>query len=213
MSFRPLAGARGVRRSEMSTGHSRLPCRQTTAHPAGRRAGSGSGILGFENVGPVQGPAPKIFNFSATPASKARMSPVVIRCTDVCTAVRRTKRTQSSSERRSRMSRAASLPSRPTSASACRAPALAARAIMASNSDSGMRRFVPSRVGGDMGASFTVLFFVRCWGRTPQASPMKPISRLARSAQVQGRSVAGFNAHSELNASIEPLAGDRPVAS
>jgi len=41
-SFRPIAGARRVRRSGRSTGPSHLPFRQTTAHPAKRVGAVGS---------------------------------------------------------------------------------------------------------------------------------------------------------------------------
>ena len=79
---------------------------------------------------------PKIFGLMAMPANSASITPMVIKRTAVCIAVRRTKRMQSRSERRSRMSSAASSPSRPTSASTRLAPSSAARVRIASNSAS-----------------------------------------------------------------------------
>jgi superfamily II DNA or RNA helicase len=109
--------------------------------PAERRVrvGGFKRVHGSSSSRPAQDPPPKIFSLCAIPASSAKITPVVIKCTAVFTAVRRTKRIQSSSERRSRMSRAASVPSSPALARARRAPSVTARARSSSNSASGKR--------------------------------------------------------------------------
>nr|CUV47754.1 protein of unknown function [Ralstonia solanacearum] len=86
-------------------------------------------------------------NLMTAPATSASTRPVVIIRTMVCQAVRLASLKASSRPRNSRMSFAAFSPSRPTSASAARAPLSATRSSSSSNSARGMVTMPSATIG------------------------------------------------------------------